>query len=58
EVFSFMMDQVPGGHINLVYGVSAALLYHLYDFIDAAIPYGVALYAAITEKKLPKGTPD
>jgi metal-dependent amidase/aminoacylase/carboxypeptidase family protein len=30
----------------------------MYDFNDAAIPYGVALFAAITEKKLQKGTAD
>ena len=56
EDFSFMMQQVPGAHINLGNGDSAALHNHLYDFNDEAIPYGVALYAAITEKKLPKGS--
>jgi hippurate hydrolase len=54
EDFSFMMEQVPGAHINLGNGDSAALHNHLYDFNDEAIPYGVALYAAIVEKKLPK----
>jgi len=58
EDFSFMMEQVPGAHINLGNGDTAALHNHLYDFNDEAIPYGVALYAAITEKKLPKGAPD
>jgi hippurate hydrolase len=58
EDFSFMMEQVPGAHINLGNGDSAALHNHLYDFNDETIPYGVALYAAITEKKLPKGSPD
>jgi amidohydrolase len=58
EDFSFMMEQVPGAHINLGNGDSAALHNHLYDFNDEAIPYGVALYAAISEKKLPKGSPD
>jgi metal-dependent amidase/aminoacylase/carboxypeptidase family protein len=58
EDFSFMMEQVPGAHINLGNGDTAALHNHLYDFNDEAIPYGVALYAAITEKKLPKGSPD
>jgi metal-dependent amidase/aminoacylase/carboxypeptidase family protein len=57
EDFSFMMEQVPGAHINLGNGDSAALHNHLYDFNDEAIPYGVALYAAISEKKLPKGSP-
>jgi hippurate hydrolase len=56
EDFSFMMEQVPGAHINLGNGDSAALHNHLYDFNDEAIPYGVALYAGIVEKKLPKST--
>ena len=58
EDFSFMMEQVPGAHINLGNGDSAALHNHLYDFNDETIPYGVALYASITEKKLPKGSVD
>jgi amidohydrolase len=55
EDFSFMMEIVPGAHINLGNGDSAALHNHKYDFNDEAIPYGVGLYAAIVEKKLPKG---
>jgi hippurate hydrolase len=55
EDFSFMMERVPGAHINLGNGDTAALHNHLYDFNDEIIPYGVALYAAIVEKKLPKG---
>ncbi len=55
EDFGFMMEQVPGAHILLGNGGSAAVHNHLYDFNDDAIPYGVALYAAITEGKLPKG---
>ncbi|MBN8926701.1 MAG: amidohydrolase [Rhodospirillales bacterium 69-11] len=58
EDFSFMMELVPGAHINLGNGDSAALHNHLYDFNDEAIPYGVAVYAGIVERKLPKGTPD
>jgi hippurate hydrolase len=58
EDFSFMMEKVPGAHINLGNGDTAALHNHLYDFNDETIPYGVALYAAITEKKLPKGSVD
>ena len=54
EDFSFMMEQVPGAHINLGNGDTAALHNHLYDFNDEAIPYGVGLYAGIVEKKLPK----
>ncbi|HET6609861.1 MAG TPA: M20 aminoacylase family protein [Rhodopila sp.] len=56
EDFSFMMEQVPGAHVNLGNGDSAALHNHMYDFNDETIPYGVALYASIVEKKLPKGT--
>jgi hippurate hydrolase len=55
EDFSFMMEQVPGAHINLGNGPGAAVHNHKYDFNDETIPYGVALYAAIVEKKLPKG---
>ncbi|MFL5256662.1 MAG: M20/M25/M40 family metallo-hydrolase, partial [Rhodopila sp.] len=58
EDFSFMLEQVPGAHINLGNGDSAALHNHLYDFNDETIPYGVALFATITERKLPKGTVD
>jgi amidohydrolase len=58
EDFSFMMEAVPGAHINLGNGDSAALHNHKYDFNDEAIPYGVALYGAIVEKKLPKGQID
>jgi amidohydrolase len=58
EDFSFMMEQVPGAHINLGNGESAALHNHKYDFNDEAIPYGVALYGTIVEKRLPKGQVD
>ena len=55
EDFGFMMQQVPGAHVLLGNGGSASVHNHLYDFNDDAIPYGVALFAAITEKKLPRG---
>ena len=58
EDFSFMLEQVPGAHIGIGNGPSAALHNHLYNFNDEAIPYGVALWAKITEKKLPKGAVD
>src|SRR3954451_8850533 len=58
EDFSFVLEQVPGAHINLGNGDSAALHNHLYDFNDDTIPYGVALFATIAERKLPKGTID
>src|SRR6185437_10893776 len=55
EDFSFMMEQVPGAHIFLGNGDTAQLHNDRYDFNDAAIPHGVALYALVAEKKLPKG---
>jgi len=54
EDFSFMMEQVPGAHVFLGNGDSAVCHNDRYDFNDEAIPFGVALYAAIVEKKLPK----
>ena len=52
EDFSFMMQEVPGAHITFGNGGSAEVHNHLYDFNDDAIPYGVALFAAIAERKL------
>jgi amidohydrolase len=56
EDFGFMMERVPGAHILFGNGGSAPVHNDMYDFNDEAIPYGVALYAAIAEKKLPKST--
>jgi amidohydrolase len=54
EDFGAMMQQVPGAHILFGNGDTAGVHNQLYDFNDEAIPYGVALFAAITEKKLPR----
>jgi amidohydrolase len=54
EDFGFMLERVPGAHMMLGNGGSAAVHNQLYDFNDEAIPHGVGLYAAIVEKKLPK----
>jgi amidohydrolase len=58
EDFGFMMQAVPGAHVMFGNGPTAAVHNHLYDFNDEAIPYAVALFAAVTEKKLPKAIPD
>jgi hippurate hydrolase len=58
EDFSYMMDRVPGAHLFLGNGASAPVHNQLYDFNDQAIPYGVSIYAAMVERKLPKGTAD
>ncbi len=56
EDFAFMMERVPGAHISIGNGDSAGVHNHRYDFNDEAIPFGAALYAAIVEQKLPKGS--
>ena len=55
EDFSFMMEQVPGAYLNVGNGKSAALHNAAYDFNDAAIPYGAALFARLIERELPRG---
>ena len=55
EDFGAMMQLVPGAHVLLGNGDGADVHNQQYDFNDAAIPYGAALLAAITEKKLPRG---
>jgi amidohydrolase len=54
EDFALMLERVRGAHILLGNGDSAGVHNHLYDFNDGAIPYGVGLYAAVVERKLPK----
>jgi hippurate hydrolase len=55
EDFSFMLEKVPGAYINLGNGEDSAAVHNpAYNFNDAAIPYGVALYGRIVERKLPK----
>jgi hippurate hydrolase len=58
EDFSFMLESVPGAYINIGNGdVEGSCQVHNpnYEFNDAAIPYGSAMFAALAEKKLPKG---
>lgn len=56
EDFSFMLEKVPGAYINIGNGEDSAPVHHpAYNFNDAAIPYGVALYAELVQRKL--GTP-
>ncbi len=55
EDFSFMLEKVPGAYINLGNGEKSAPVHnHLYNFNDDAIPFGVALYARIVERELPR----
>jgi hippurate hydrolase len=55
EDFSFMMERVPGAYIQVGNGPSAELHNPLYNFNDAAIPYGAGVFAALVERKLAKG---
>ncbi len=56
EDFSFMMEQVPGAYLNIGNGEQSAPVHNgRYDFNDAAIPYGSALFARLVERKLPRG---
>jgi amidohydrolase len=55
EDFSFMLERVPGAYINLGNGEDSAAVHNpAYNFNDAAIPYGVALFGRIVERKLAK----
>jgi amidohydrolase len=55
EDFAFMMEKIPGAFINLGNGGDSAPVHnHQYNFNDAAIPYGVALWASVVESKLVK----
>jgi amidohydrolase len=56
EDFGFMMQEVPGAHVMFGNGATASVHNQMYDFNDEAIPYGAALFAAITQKKLQKET--
>ncbi len=58
EDFSFMMEAVPGAYINIGNGDkegSCGVHNPGYDFNDAALPYGAALFAELVERKLPQG---
>ena len=55
EDFAFMMEKVPGAYINLGNGDGAQPHNPGYNFNDAAIPYGAAMFAELAQRKLPKG---
>ena len=52
EDFSFMLEKVPGAYIHVGNGPGAQAHNPHYNFNDAAIPYGAALYARIVERTL------
>ena len=60
EDFSYMLEKRPGAYILLGNGDTAGVHHPAYDFNDAAIPYGVSLWARIVEAGMPaqQGTAD
>ncbi len=52
EDFSFMLEARPGAFVWIGNGDSAGLHNPAYDFNDAALPYGMAYFAAIVETAL------
>jgi amidohydrolase len=53
EDFAFMLEKVPGAYINLGNGETSAPVHNdRYDFNDAAIPFGAALFARLVERTL------
>jgi amidohydrolase len=53
EDFSYMLERRPGAYILLGNGNTAGVHHPAYDFNDAAIPYGVSLWARIIETGMP-----
>jgi hippurate hydrolase len=58
EDFSFMLEAVPGAYINIGNGdtVGSCEVHNPgYNFNDAALPFGAAMFAELVEMKLPQG---
>jgi hippurate hydrolase len=53
EDFSYMLEKRPGAYVFVGNGDTAGLHHPNYDFNDAAIPYGVSLWAKIIENGMP-----
>jgi amidohydrolase len=52
EDFAFMMERVPGAYVHVGNGDGAMPHNPRYQFNDAAIPYGSALFARLVERGL------
>ena len=53
EDFSYMLEKRPGAYIFIGNGDSALCHHPAYDFDDAALPYGISLWAKIIEDRMP-----
>jgi len=61
EDFSFMLEAAPGAYINIGNGdtVGSCPVHNPgYDFNDAALPFGAAMFATLVQQKLPRGAAD
>ncbi len=55
EDFAFMLERAPGAYMNVGNGEDSAPVHNArYNFNDAAIPYGAALFARLVERTLPR----
>ena len=53
EDFAFMLEKVPGAYINIGNGEASAAVHNdRYDFNDAVIPVGTALWSRLVERQL------
>jgi hippurate hydrolase len=58
EDFAFMLQEKPGCYVRLGQGggPSSCFLHNSrYDFNDAVIPLGAAFFAALAERRMPRG---
>lgn len=53
EDFGQLLRRIPGCFMNIGNGDSASLHHAAYDFNDAAIPYGVGFFVALSRARLP-----
>jgi metal-dependent amidase/aminoacylase/carboxypeptidase family protein len=53
EDFAYMLEKRPGAYILMGNGNTAGVHHPAYDFNDAAIPYGVSLWARLIETAMP-----
>ena len=53
EDFSFMLERRPGAYIFVGNGDTALCHHPAYDFDDAALPYGISLWARLIEDRMP-----
>jgi hippurate hydrolase len=61
EDFSYMLECCPGAYIQIGNGDGEGgceVHNSGYDFNDAALPYGAALFARLVEKRLARMTAD